>query len=115
MSIRETGLKASCFLTPFGAGVLFLDNMYFTTEVVGVDDIVDSTPKIVVFPNPVASGANVFATSDVITMEVFNLSGQKIRTTNQSSINLHGVESGVYIVKVTDPKGVIHTDKLIVK
>ncbi len=101
--------------TPFGSGILFLDNMYFTTEVVDVDDVENLKQKVVVYPNPATTGATVFITSDVKTVEIFSLSGQRIMTTNQPALNLHGLESGMYVVKITDEKGVIYTDKLIVK
>ncbi|MEZ4939564.1 MAG: T9SS type A sorting domain-containing protein [Saprospiraceae bacterium] len=101
--------------TPFGSGILFLDNMYFTTELVDVDDVKNLKQKVVVYPNPATSNATVFITSDVTTVEIFNLGGQRIMTTNQPTLNLTGLESGMYIVKITDAKGVIYTDKLLVK
>ncbi|MBV6443522.1 MAG: T9SS C-terminal target domain-containing protein [Haliscomenobacteraceae bacterium CHB4] len=100
---------------PFGSGILFLDNMYFTTELVDVNDLEKAKPGVIVYPNPVASGARVFINTDVKTVEVFNLNGQRIMIANQPAINLHGLESGMYLVKITDTKGLIYTDKLIVK
>lgn len=101
--------------TPFGSGILFLDNMYFTTEVVGVDDLEHSKQKVILYPNPARANANIYITSSVTTVEIFNLSGQKMLTTNQSSINLKDWKAGVYLVKITDADGVVHTNKLMVK
>ena len=101
--------------TPFGSGILFLDNVYFTTELVDVADVENLKQKVAVYPNPATTGATVFITSEVATVEIFNLSGQRIMTTNQSTLNLHGFESGMYVVKITDANGIIYTDKLLVK
>lgn len=101
--------------TPFGSGILFLDNVYFTTEIVDVDDLANSKHKVILYPNPVSADANLYLTSEVTTVEIFNLSGQRVLTTNQSAINLQGLETGIYLVKVTDPDGVVHTNKLMVK
>jgi len=100
--------------TPFGSGILFLDNMYFTTEIVDVEDVEDAKRKIAFYPNPAASGGNISTTADVVRVEIFKLNGQQVLMANTSTLNLQGLGAGVYIVKITDAKGKIHTEKLIV-
>ena len=100
---------------PFGSGILFLDNMYFTTEVVDVDNLENPRPEAIIYPNPAGAEARIFINSDVKTVDVFNLNGQRIMTVNQPTLNLSGLESGVYFVKIMDAKGLIYTNTLIVK
>ncbi len=102
--------------TPFGPGILFVDNMYFTTETVGIDDVNDATQKVVLYPNPAASGANIMVSADeVAKVEIYKMDGQLVRTVKTSAVDLQGLDAGAYIVKITDGKGTVHAKKLLVK
>ncbi|MDX2135454.1 MAG: T9SS type A sorting domain-containing protein [Saprospiraceae bacterium] len=102
--------------TPFGPGVLFLDNMYFTTDqLVDTDGPESVQRKVVVFPNPAATGTQVYITAEVAKVDVYNMNGQLIKTTTLPAISLQGFDKGMYLLKITDTDGVVHTDKLLVK
>ncbi|MEZ4965530.1 MAG: T9SS type A sorting domain-containing protein [Saprospiraceae bacterium] len=102
--------------TPFGSGILFLDNVYFTTEMaVDVDDIENAGDRVLIYPNPATAGASVFVSTEVRNVTVYNLSGQLIMTANTPNVQLQNLEAGIYIVKVLDAKGKLHTEKLIVE
>ena len=49
-------------------------------------------------------------------IEIYNLVGQKlIRSINQKSISTTQLKSGIYLIKVTDNKGITFTEKVIKK
>ena len=101
---------------PFGAGIVFIDNVYFTTEeATDIDDVKQLMQKVVVYPNPATTEANIYATTDIRRTELFDLSGRLILVSqNPTTINLSGVDSGLYLVRMTDKDGAIHTQKLLV-
>ncbi|MBK8556283.1 MAG: T9SS type A sorting domain-containing protein [Lewinellaceae bacterium] len=101
--------------TPFGSGVLFVDNVFFTTEVVAAENLENAKPRVFAYPNPAASNARIVINTDVKTVEIFNMNGQRVMVRNQPTIQLEGLESGLYLVKIIDVNGQIFTDKLIVK
>lgn len=75
-----------------------------TVEVtLGLDNI--STPSFKVFPNPVQDLLNVTADKEITHIEVFNMLGQTVITqsvyTNQAQIDMSGLLSGNYLVKIT--------------
>lgn len=101
--------------TPFGSGTLFIDNVYFSTDMVDVDDNELADSKVVLYPNPARAGSEVFITStDVVRVELFNLSGQLLSTTATNSISLRGLGQGVYLARITDQNGAVYTRRLMV-
>lgn len=102
--------------TPFGAGVLFLDNMYFTTDQLSaVKDLHDAGAAIAVYPNPVVSGGSLNLTAPVTNMEIYQMNGQRVMTAQTSPVNLQKLEPGIYFVKLTAETGAVYTQKLIVQ
>jgi hypothetical protein len=72
---------------------------------------------IVLYPNPTT---NTFALShNVLKAEIYNMTGQLIRSfsnvISDQELNLNNVETGMYLVKITDYNGTIHTKKLLKK
>ena len=70
---------------------------------------------IKLYPNPVKDRLNIESNDELIKIEVFTLTGQKLTQTSDdtSSIDLSFLAAGNYILKVQTSKGVI--SKLIVK
>ena len=49
-------------------------------------------------------------------VQIFNMLGQKVKTvTNSNEIDMDGLAEGVYLLKVTDKAGTIHTGKVVKK
>ncbi len=68
------------------------------------------------YPNPVKDVFNVsLKNADVKSISVTNLSGQVVATSKNSSVNVSTLPAGVYVVKVLDTKGGVHTSKIVVK
>ena len=71
--------------------------------------------RVAVFPNPTN---NIVIIEGVIADEVkiYNTFGQLVKTvTDSNEIDMDGLAEGVYLLKVTDKEGAIHTGKVMKK
>lgn len=100
--------------TPFGAGVLFLDNVYFTTEML-VSTQQPLVGSVKVFPNPASAASSVFIDAAVKQVELYQLNGQLVLRTNTQNVELPSLKPGVYVLKVLDTDGRILVEKLVVE
>ncbi|MDR2926617.1 MAG: T9SS type A sorting domain-containing protein, partial [Cytophagaceae bacterium] len=64
----------------------------------------DNTVRL--YPNPVSNLLHVEAGSDAVTVEVFNMQGQKVCFADKSEVNVAALPAGVYMIKVHTDKGV---------
>jgi len=69
---------------------------------------------IKVYPNPSSSGIFQIQTEKPVKWEVFSMHGQKIKSGNESIINLQNHTSGIYLLKVFD-NGKSYYTKLIIQ
>lgn len=70
--------------------------------------------QIVIYTTP----KNIKIGGDVVNVEVINLAGSVIKTSNVKgiqSISTSDLNNGVYIVKATDSKGLTKTEKVIIR
>ena len=71
--------------------------------------------EIIIYPNP---SKNSFALSaDVTLVEVYNITGQIIKSfknaISNQQLDITGLETGIYLIKLTDNNGTSQTNKLI--
>ena len=93
---------------------------------VGIGEPEKATIKLSIAPNPVTSASRVALSlmeQSVLTIELFNLNGQKVRTlydselppgTHYFSLNRGTLKSGTYLMKASDGTSVT-SEKLIIK
>lgn len=74
-----------------------------------------SQNTIKVYPNPVTDWIYFDSENPIQTVEIYNLQGQKIITSNQHSINTSELPSGMYLLKITDENNLKFTQKIIKK
>lgn len=79
---------------------------------VGVDQADDM--KLAIFPNPVINNLNIVNVS-IKEVRVYSLSGEKIVVSNQKTIDLSNLHSGVYIIKILKNNGDSIFKKIIKK
>jgi hypothetical protein len=105
------------YSTADGSGVIYYDNMSVIDNdaTAGVKD--NAIAGLAMFPNP-ATGSilNITSNSNAAkTVAIFDVLGkQVINTTSNGTVNIAGLNSGVYIVKITE-EGKTATRKLVVK
>ncbi len=74
--------------------------------------------SLTVYPNPATDMVNVSLKNGEIAgnIEISNLAGQNVLSAKSTnSVNVSFLPAGVYVVKVTDSKGVTHMNKIVKK
>ncbi len=118
-----TGLAARAHLAqlifsgnPAGAGELYIDNVYFTTQLLGLSSADQSVLKM--YPNPTSGNLILQANRTIDQLEIFNFNGQQmLKMTPQNSeitFDVSFLAAGVYMVKITSATEV-EFKKLVVK
>ena len=79
-----------------------------------IEDIYPLDSRISVYPNPTAN--RIYIQGENITKaELFDFRGRKVKTTNQNQIDLSGMGSGSFILKVTSDNDKTKSFKIIKK
>lgn len=104
------------FILSSNIGTVYLDNIYVynPTSPLATNEV-NSKTKLSVYPNPITSGQNLMISSKVKDGEIYNMTGQKVKSFNTQSVSSNGLERGVYILKVTTETGATESAKLIIK
>ena len=79
-----------------------LQNLYENLpchQPVGITDV-ESDLDITIYPNPTQSVVYITGVNPVSQIHVFGSTGQKIFTTTSSTVDLQGLESGMYFLKI---------------
>lgn len=67
------------------------------------------------FPNPVNDLLNIETTVELQSVEIYNIQGEKILSSNQKQINVSDLAAGIYIVRIQDIENNIATKKIIIE
>lgn len=87
---------------PVGGGVVYIDNVYFSNQAVGIADTELFTFKL--YPNPVTETLQIEGLSSVESLHVYNLLGKKVMAAqvsgNRSTVDVAHLDKGVYFLKM---------------
>ena len=70
----------------------------------GVDDF-DLSNKVNIYPNPASGVININSQIEIDTVELYDLIGKKVLTSNQIEISIKHLKTGIYLLKITTNKG----------
>ncbi|MDP5091820.1 MAG: T9SS type A sorting domain-containing protein, partial [Polaribacter sp.] len=65
------------------------------------------------YPNPASNNLTVITEQEIKTIEIYNIQGQKVKTSNQKQINVSDLAKGIYLVKIQNNENSILTKKFI--
>lgn len=71
--------------------------------------------KFSLYPNPSTNIVNIEIATQIKSVEIYSLQGQKVLSADNKEINISNLASGMYIVKVQDLSGSFATKKLIIE
>lgn len=71
--------------------------------------------EVKLYPNPVCDILNIEIESDIQSIEIYNIQGQKVLSSNQKQINVSDLTAGMYMVRIQDVDNNIATKKIIIK
>ena len=75
----------------------------------------NSTTSFILYPNPVNDVLNIETTLEVKSIEIYNIQGQKVLSSNQKQINVSDLAAGMYMVRIQDADNNIATKKIVIK
>jgi Concanavalin A-like lectin/glucanases superfamily/Secretion system C-terminal sorting domain len=84
-----------------------------TNQTLGSTSFNAKNLKFNLFPNPANSILNIDLATELKSVEIYSLQGQKVLSATEKQINISGLSSGIYIVKVIDKNSAVATQKLV--
>jgi hypothetical protein len=88
---------------PSGAGTVFIDNVYFRTGTLGIDDL--NSRDITIYPNPATNVLNIESAMTIEKVSVYNLLGQEVISQSPNTeivtLDVASLQVGVYVVKTS--------------
>lgn len=67
------------------------------------------------YPNPANSILNIDVATEIKSVEIYSLQGQKVLVASSKEINVSNLSSGIYMVQVEDVNGAVAIQKLVKK
>ena len=80
-----------------------------------VADFNQSNLEVSLYPNPVRDILNIEIENDIQSIEIYNIQGQKVISSNQKQINVSDLAAGMYMVRIQDVDNNIATEKIVIK
>ena len=71
--------------------------------------------EVKLYPNPVRDILNIEIENDIQSIEIYNIQGQKVLSSNQKQINVSDLATGMYMVRIQDIDNKIATKKIVIK
>jgi Concanavalin A-like lectin/glucanases superfamily/Secretion system C-terminal sorting domain/Purple acid Phosphatase, N-terminal domain len=69
--------------------------------------------EVIFYPNPVKDVLNIKSNSELKSVEIYNLQGQKVKSSNQKQTNVSDLASGIYMVRIQDENDGVATEKIV--
>lgn len=89
--------------------------LYNTNTVLSSQDFNDNNLQASLYPNPVRDILNIEIENDIQSIEIYNIQGQKVLSSNQKQLNVSDLATGMYMVRIQDIDNNIATKKIVIK
>ena len=94
--------------------LFYVDDILFTDEIFDIDE--NSHLDFSIYPSPTTGILNIESKSAISQIEVYNQLGQLVASnSNQNTIDISRVNTGLYFMKIKDVNGNIATQKVMKK
>lgn len=101
---------------PPAAGIVFVDNVYFSSTPLAATSF--NMAEVKMYPNPASDIVTITAVNPIDSVSIYSVLGQEIKqlqfNTNAVSVDIADLQAGMYVVKVTS-SGVTATSRLVKK
>ena len=98
------------------AGISYSQTINFTTTgSLSTVDFNQNNLDVALYPNPVNDLLNIETVLELQSVEIYNIQGQKVLSSNQKQINVSNLAAGMYMVRIQDADNNIATKKVIIK
>lgn len=87
----------------------------YTNNTLSSSDFSQNNLEVALYPNPVRDILNIEIENDIQSIEIYNIQGQKVVSSNQKQINVSDLAAGMYMVRIKDTDNKIATKKVVIK
>lgn len=87
----------------------------FNNNTLSSSDFNQDNLKVVLYPNPVRDILNIETELEIQSIEIYNIHGQKVLSSNQKQINVSDLAVGMYMVRIQDVANNIAIKKIVIK
>jgi hypothetical protein len=87
----------------------------YTSNTLSSSDFSQNNLEVKLYPNPVNDILNIETALELQSVEIYNLQGQKVLSSNQKQINVSDLAAGMYMVRIQDAENNIATKKIVIK
>lgn len=86
-----------------------------TTNTLSTSDFSQNNLKVSMYPNPVSDILNIETETAIKTIEIYNIQGQRVKTSNQKQLNVSDLAAGLYLVKIQNIENNTAINKIVIK
>ena len=92
-----------------------ITNLYNSGTTLSSSNFSQNNLEVKLYPNPVRDILNIEIENDIQSIEIYNIQGQKVLSSNQKQINVSDLATGMYMVRIQDIDNNIATKKIVIK
>ena len=85
----------------------------YTNNTLSSSDFSQNNLEVALYPNPVNDLLNIETALELQSVEIYNIQGQKVLSSNQKQINVSDLAAGMYMVRIQDTDNAIATKKIV--
>ena len=90
-------------------------SLYTNNTILSSSNFSQNNLDVKLYPNPVRDILNIEIENDIQSIEIYNIQGQKVLSSNQKQINVSDLATGMYMVRIQDIDNNIATKKIVIK
>ena len=90
-------------------------NLFSGNSVLSSQNFQSNNLKFNLYPNPATDILNISMETELKSVEIYSLLGQKVLASNKNQMDVSSLSKGMYMVRVEDVEGSVSTQKLIVE
>jgi hypothetical protein len=85
----------------------------FNNNTLSSPDFSQNNLKVSLYPNPVKDILNIETETEIKSVEIYNLQGQKIKTAVSKQVNVSELSAGIYMVRMEDTNNAVETKRIV--
>ena len=84
-------------------------------QTLATSDFNSNNLKFNLYPNPATDILNIAMETELKSIEIYSLLGQKVFSTNKNQIDVSSLSKGMYMVRVEDVNNGVSMQKLVIE
>jgi hypothetical protein len=85
----------------------------FTLPLAVADFNSQNNLEVSLYPNPVRDILNIETDTEIKSVDIYNLQGQKIKTALSKQVNVSDLSAGIYMVRIEDTNNAVETKRIV--